>query len=257
MTAVLLTRPADLSAALAAKLETYAVPTFQAPLLVPELLDPAVPPLDAVQAFVFSSQQAVMCFAELLRANGIAANDIPTFCVGATTAAAARKAGFQQTHNANGNQAALLVMLLKQTRPEDGIIVYVRGADVAGDIAEALARHKYRTESTIVYRMRTVETLSDEIVDSLYGGEIGFVMLYSQRTAEALLALSRTLDFANALTQIGAVCMSEQIADTARGVHWRSVRVAGEPTEDAMIKALLEAMSAIGQRFDMAGGQHG
>ena len=72
----------------------------------------------------------------------------------------------------------------------------------------------------------------------VFVGEIAAVMFYSARTAEILIKLIKENRLASACPQVIAICMSDNIADAARGVQWKSVRSTVEATEEAMIAEL-------------------
>jgi uroporphyrinogen-III synthase len=243
MTTVLLTRPLEQSQALTRQLARYDIQTAIAPMLQIESMVAAIPPMAHTQALVFSSQHAVNMFDKRCRETGISADDKPVFCVGEATSAAADRVGFKTIHNANGDAADLKRLVLDKTRPDKGTIVHVRGADVASSIADELLEYGYRTENMVIYSARTSDGIGDDIINQMYTGEIAHVMFFSPRTAQTFVSLARSQGFAVAMPQMTAICMSENVADALRtGVHWRFVRVASTPREDAMIDCLRETL---------------
>ncbi|MEM6904194.1 MAG: uroporphyrinogen-III synthase, partial [Pseudomonadota bacterium] len=67
MPKVLLTRPLDQSAALTEKLKIHGIECAVAPMLEIESMVAAIPPIQHVQALVFSSQHGVNMFARRCR----------------------------------------------------------------------------------------------------------------------------------------------------------------------------------------------
>ena len=245
MAKVLLTRPLDQSLALSKKLEDAGYDVAVAPMLEIETMVAAIPPLNHAQALVFCSQNAVQMFAKRCRENGIDATHLAAFCVGDATSNKATQMGFKRVRNAAGDARDVLRLILNETQPNGGIVVHVRGADVAHDIAKDLLDYGYQTESTVIYNARTARDVDAGIVNEMYAGEISHVLFFSARTAMTFASMAKANGFAAAAPQMTAICMSANVADTARqGVHWRYVRIADEPTENAMLEALREAAKA-------------
>lgn len=245
MPKVLLTRPLDQSLPLSRKLEAAGFDVAVAPMLEIESMVASIPPLNHAQALVFCSQNAVRMFSRRCRENGIDASHLPAFCVGDTTSHTASQVGFKDVRNAGGDARDVLRLILDQTRPNGGIVVHVRGADVAHDIAKQLLDYGYQTESTVMYSARTAHEVDAGIVNEMYAGEINFVLFFSARTAMTFANLAKAHGFAAAAPQMTAICMSRNVADMARkGVHWRHVRVADQPNENAMLDALRDAAAA-------------
>ncbi|MBV6631507.1 MAG: uroporphyrinogen-III synthase [Alphaproteobacteria bacterium] len=239
MSKVLLTRPLDQSVSLTEKLKVHDIECAVAPMLEIESMVSAIPPVNHAQALVFSSQHGVNMFSRRCRENEVDARHLPAYCVGDATSAAAERAGFKKIRNAKGDGADLERLVLASTKPEGGVIVHVRGADVANDLAKSLQTKGYQTESTVIYNARTSEGIEKEIMNEMYAGEIPYVMFFSPRTAETFGILGRNQGFAAAAPQMTAICMSRAVAEAARvAAHWRSVRIADEPREQAMIDCL-------------------
>ena len=181
-------------------------------------------------------------FARRCRENGIDATKLTAFCVGDATAHMASQVGYKNVRSAAGDGQAIMRLILDETKPNNGIIIHVRGADVAHDIAKNLLDYGYQTESTVIYNARTANEVDKTIVNEMYAGEINYVLFFSARTAMTFTSLAKANGFAAAAPQLTAICMSANIADTARqGVHWQHVRIAEHPTENAMIDALRDA----------------
>lgn len=244
MTTVLLTRPLDQSQALTGRLTELGFTTLIAPMIEIESVVAAIPAIQHVQALVFSSQHAVHMFTRRCEENGVVTHHLRTFCVGETTAAAATKAGFKDVHNADGDSHDLMRLILDHTRPSGGVIVHVRGAEVANDLSQKLLAYGYQTESMVIYNARTSTGIPTAVMNSLYAGEVSHAMFFSPRTAQTFATLARKQGFAAAMPQMTAICMSENVADAVRnGIHWRYVRIARKPREDAMIEALQESIA--------------
>ncbi|MAJ62878.1 MAG: hypothetical protein CL558_06300 [Alphaproteobacteria bacterium] len=247
MAKVLLTRPHDQSQSLTQKLAVHDLETLIAPMLEIESMVASIPPLQHAQGLIFCSPSAVTMFDKRCSENGVEASEVPAFCVGQGTKTMAENCGFKTVISADGDAKDLMRLILTQTRPDRGVMVHVRGADVTKDFAKLLLKYGYQTESTVIYNARTADSVETAAMNAMYAGEIGYVMFFSTRTAQAFVTLAKSQGFAAAAPQMTAICMSDQVAEAARiGVAWRSVRVAHEPNENAMIETLRDAVSALG-----------
>ena len=111
---ILITRPREDAAALAEKLKARGHDVIVEPMLEIRPVAGAKVDLQGVQAVVFSSANGVRAFA-LAESR----RDLPALCVGDTTAAAAREAGFSGHMVKPVDYSALLGLLasLDATRP--------------------------------------------------------------------------------------------------------------------------------------------
>jgi uroporphyrinogen-III synthase len=232
---VLLTRPADAARRFAALLDARAgraVSVLVAPLMAPRHIDPGGAALAAVAAargLLFTSETGVVALARI--ATG---RDVPAFCVGTRTAAAARGAGWRA--EAMGVDAAGLVAALADRRPT-APLVHVRGRHAAGDIAGALSARGLPTTEAVVYEQ--VEQPLDAAALALLAGTAPVVVpLFSPRSA-ALFA--RHAAGAAAPLRLAAIS-----AAAARPLAPREVAVAAEPTAEALAETVLALLAAGG-----------
>lgn len=211
------------------------------PLLDIEIAMPAIPNMKQIQAILFTSRQAPAPFAKECREKGFDPSTMNVLAVGTATADAAREAGFGTITPAAGNATALTKQAKQLFDRKKGPLLYVRGNEISSDIAQILAGDGLIVENFILYQSSMASALPKEAIDAMFVGEIGYVMLYSARTAETLVNLIKQHRMGSACPQIIAICMSQQIAEAARGVQWKSVRVSTAATEEAMIADLDEA----------------
>ena len=238
MTTVLLTRPKQQSEALAEILIQRGFSTIVAPMVDIEIAMPVLPDMNQVQSILFTSRQAPDSFAKTCLENGYDLAKMRVLAVGSTTAEAARVAGFGTIKIAAGSAEALVKQAQLLFDKKNGPLLYVRGSEVSSDIAGILAKDGLIVENFIVYKAQSATSLPKEVIDAMFVGEIAAVMFYSARTAEILIKLIKENRLASACPQIIAICMSDNIADAARGVQWKSVRSTVEATEEAMIAEL-------------------
>ena len=238
MSAVLLTRPKEQCDALATLLARRGFKTIVAPMLDIDVSMPKLPAMETIQSVLFTSRQAPAPFAKACVDKKYDPAEIKVLAVGAATADAARLAGFGNITMAAGNAEALIKQAKVLFDKKKGPLLYVRGNEISADIAQVLAKDGLVVENFILYHAQAAASLPKDIIDAMFVGEIGYVLLYSVRTAETLVSLIKENRLSSACPQIIAICMSDTIADAARGVQWKSVRVASEATEEAMIADL-------------------
>ena len=132
---LILTRPLPQSEAFAAALARE-MPGRFAVLVAPLIAIAPVPgaiDLAGLQGILFSSANGVEQFAARQPAR-----DLPAYCVGDMTAAAARAAGFA-ARSADGDVDDLAAMVIAAHRPGAGAFLHVRGRHAAGDLVGRLA----------------------------------------------------------------------------------------------------------------------
>lgn len=184
--------------------------------------DPAVIP--DVSALAFTSAAGVRFWT--------GRRDLPTFCVGDATAAAATAAGHGDVRSAAKDGAALAVLLSEAT-PPGATILHVRGEEVAVDLVSALAAVGRRGRGMVVYRAQDAERFADEALNGLHAA-----LFHSPAGARISSRLTRGIA---ALRDVRAIALSAAVAQGLDAGAWRSIEVAEEPTENALLATLTAA----------------
>jgi uroporphyrinogen-III synthase len=211
---LLVTRPLPAGAATADHLRALGHDVTLAPLMATEAVawDRPDPLPDAVML--------TSAFAARLAGAG-APRDLPLFAVGAATARAARDAGFADIRSGGGTVQATL-----DTVAAAGFasLLHLAGEDWTPAAVPAGIAVTRRT----VYRARLVPLVALPAVD--------WVLLYSPRSAAHFAAEAHRLSAD--IAQIGVAAISAA-ALVAAGPGWRETAVAQEPTEDALLAAIV------------------
>ena len=239
MARVLVTRAEPGASATAARLAALG----HLPLLSPIL---TIEPVQAdglmtnVQAVLFTSSNGVRAFAAQTAAPGP-----PAYCVGDSTAEAARAAGFPAVRSADGDLAALVTLVTDSLDPNGGRLLHAAGADLAGDLAGALRAHGFEVEIRTYYRALTSESLPHVVEQALTESppDLDAVLFHSARAAAAFVRQAKPQEN---LARIDALCLSEAVAEAARVARWRRVLVAEQPQEAALLLLLPAADSGQG-----------
>ncbi len=234
---VLITRPREAAEAVAKALAARGVESMIEPLLDITYRPAGDLDLDGVQAILLTSANGARALA---RATG--RRDLSLLAVGEATAAAAEVAGFRDVEAAGGDVAALAELAAAGLEPGSGPVVHVSGSVVCGDLAGRLGALGFTVRRAVLYEARPAEALSEAAAAALSQGAIDAVLLFSPRTAKAFVRLAKRAGVAGALGRVRALCLSASVADEARAVGWRAVRVAERP-ESAALFALIEAVA--------------
>ncbi|MBL8559767.1 MAG: uroporphyrinogen-III synthase [Hyphomonadaceae bacterium] len=231
---VLVTRAEPGASETAARLRALGHEAIVAPMLV---IEPVAADADIAgfQALLFTSANGVQAFARASSSRSIAA-----FCVGDATGEAATANGFTNVRIAGGDVRALAAFVSQSLRPDAGALLHVAGADLAGDLVGALTADGFTAERRIFYRAAPVRQLPMQVRNAL-PSDIDVVMFHSARGCAAFLDVVRKdAPAVQCLQRIAALCLSAAVADVARSCAWRTIVVAQEPREDALLRLLVE-----------------
>ena len=238
---LLITRPQADAAPLARRLARLGFTTLVEPLL--EIVYREGPPLDLsdVQALLATSGNGIRAFARRDQRR-----HLPVLAVGDATARTASAAGFTQVETAAGDVAALADLAVRRFDPEAGALLHVAAGDLAGDLAGRLVAAGFRYRREVLYAAVTARRLSPAAREALQGGGLGGglagVLLFSPRTAATFARLVGEAGDARVCARLLAFCLSRAVADEAAALAWRRIVIAPEPTEAALVAAIVGAM---------------
>lgn len=225
---ILITRPREDAAPLAALLESQCHKVIVAPLMQVRYLDTVLPAGDH-QAILLTSANGARALARATTGR----RDMRLIAVGEASMAAAKQAGFLRVDMADvalgGDAAGLAAYVVQRYRPDAGPLLHVCGLHVAGDLAGMLATRGFRATTLALYEARAVETLPPEV----QMGTMDTVLLYSPRTAKLFLQL-----YEGPRAGIEAFALSRNVADILESAGFARVRVAEAPTQAALLALL-------------------
>lgn len=163
--------------------------------------------------------------------------DLTAWCVGPSTADAAREAGFATVIEGDGN-AEDLARLILASHP-DGPLLHIANEAAAGELVAALKSGGLEARFSAPYRTEAATSLSAEALEALAGLRPVILLLHSAKAASAVAASRPQL--ANA----GLVAISEAalapLQNAASRGHW----IAARPNEDSLLDALQRAAAAL------------
>ena len=228
---VLITRPEPQASRFAADL-TAALDGMVTPVLSPLMAQVTLsPPLPPAAALVLTSESAVLALPGL-------AGPLPdrAYCVGGRTAAAACAAGLQ-AFSAEGDAAALAALIA--SAGEQGPLLWLRGEEVAGDLAGDLAARGIALAQAVVYRQEP-RPLSDTAQALLSGQAPVIVPLFSPRSARLLVERAK-----GATAPLHLCALSPAVAEAATALPAASRTIAARPTGGALLECVRETARAL------------
>jgi uroporphyrinogen-III synthase len=231
---VLVTRPLEDGVEIAARLADMGHQALLAPLLTPRfhdgpLLEESGPDLEDVQAILASSANGIRA---LVRRT--ARRDFSIFAVGPQTAEEARKAGFREIRNADGDAKDLAEAVSRWAAPK-GVLLHVCGEEAPGTLAENLSRHGFNVRRLALYSIEPARQLPSEAVAALKDGSLDAALFFSPRSARLFRELADGLPTDGLL----ALCISAATAQALASMPFARTLVAARPNQAAIL-ALIE-----------------
>ena len=230
---IAITRPAEDAAPLKAKLEALGHEVITAALMAIVPRPDAVIPDRPWQAIAATSANGIRALANPERFA-----KTPTLTVGPQSLKAALAAGLPaEAHG--GDVMGLATFIRMNFEPAAGPILYLSGAETAGDLEAQLKNAGFDCTRVILYDAVAAETLGD-LAAALRNRTVEAVLLYSPRTARIWMKLvgqeNLTPDAANPTY----LCLSRNVA-AVLPESW-NIHIAETPDEHAIL-ALLEQLA--------------
>lgn len=235
MVRMLVTRPEPEASDTAQRLAALDIAAVIAPLLRARVLATSLPDPRGFAAIAVTSAAALRALAER---DAIAPfRGLRLFAVGEKTARTARELGFSDVEIAGGTLGHLVEMLAHARLV--GPVFYPAARDLSGDLARSLASHGVMVITTRIYAMDTLEALPPAVSADLANGTIDAALFYSRRTAETFVKLATPIVAPTERKRMGALCLSEAIAEPLIDAHFVRVGLADSPSEQAMMRLAL------------------
>jgi uroporphyrinogen-III synthase len=215
------------------RLKAMGLAAITSPMLALSALDVPLPDLSGVTHLVFTSANGVRFFAEASALRGAKA-----WCVGPSTAAAARAAGFANVHEGAGDAADLAADMIAALPPGTGGILHVANEAAAGELVARLKAAGLGADFLALYETRPAQDLAPEAEAALAAGPV-CVLIHSAKAAAAFAWAAGALD------QAIVIAMSEAAARPLAGREIAALHVAAAPNEDALLDALAGAAGSL------------
>jgi uroporphyrinogen-III synthase len=229
----LLTRPREDSVALARALAERGIDVMVEPLLDIVALDGVAVDTAGVQGIVGTSANGIRALARV-----VADRSMPLFAVGDASARVARELGYTTVESAGGDVDTLAELVAARTPPSAGALLHAAGTVVAGDLAGRLGSKGFEVRRVVLYEARTATALSPALGEALAAGAIDLALFFSPRTAATFATLVRAAGAAGELARVATYGLSANVARELASLPWRSLRIAAQPTQAALLAAL-------------------
>jgi len=235
---LLITRPREAAASIAAELSARGHEALVAPVMEIRLREGAPLGLENVQAILATSANGIRALAGRCERR-----DLPVYAVGPQTSEAAREAGFETVHSADGDAAALAEKVAAECDPQSGTLLHAAGAETAGRLAETLKAKRFKVEREVLYDAVPFTELPDNATSALRDKRLDGVLLFSPRTAKIFCSLVAASGLKEDCAPLTAFCISAATAAALGSLEFARVAVAGHPNQEAIL-ALLPADEA-------------
>ncbi len=240
----LVTRPADDAAEIVAALREWGVEPVLAPMMRVVHLDPNIDEDAArAQAVLFTSRNGVRAFRAICNRR-----DVPILAVGDSTARLAAESGFGSVESAGGDSADLARLVTARLRPADGPLLHASGDTFIGTLAETLSEAGFQVIRRSIYAAEPVESLSPEAIEALRRDQLGFVLLFSPRTARLFAERVWEAGLGSCLGTLTAICLSPAVATEVAAGEWASCAIAARPTTQSLLEAFVADLGAAENR---------
>ncbi len=230
---VIVTRAEPGASETMARLAAMDVTPIASPMLSLARLNVDLPDLSGVQHLVFTSANGVRFFSE-----ASAHRNAKAWCVGPSTAAAARKAGFAAVYEGAGDAADLAADVLAALPEGTDGVLHVANEAAAGDLVARLKAGGIPAEFLALYETRPADDLTPEAETALVAGP-ACVLIHSAKGAAAFAWA------AGGLEQAVIVAISDAAARPLQSREVAAIHIAEAPNEDALLAALAAVASGL------------
>jgi len=165
------------------------------------------------------------------------AKDIRVWCVGLSTAEAARAAGFTDVIEGDGNADDLARTILASGA--QGPLLHIANEGAAGNLVSALRAAGHDARFAAPYRTEAEASLCADALAALAGPAPVVLLLHSAKAAGAVAASAP--DLSNA----AAVAISAPALIPLKDQAGKGAWIAARPNEDSLMEALAGAAAAL------------
>ncbi len=226
---VLITRPSPGAEETAARVAALGLEPVLAPMLSVRSLPLRRLPA-RIDAVVLSSRNGLAGLPPSLHA-------VPLFAVGAATAAAARAHGFADVRSAEGDGAALRVLVRSSVAGSRPSLLLPTARGQGSALAAGLRTDGFAVHRRAVYEARAAGSLPESARAALADGLLA-ALFFSAETARAFVACVRRAGLVDATREVDACAIGGSAGMALETLPWRRVRVAARPTQDELLALL-------------------
>lgn len=189
--------------------------------------------LENVTGLAFTSSRAVTLLEVHTQIGDL--RKLPVFAVGGHTAATLKQSGFEDVHSAEGDVSALSRLIGKH-QPQ-GLLLYPCARNHAGNLKETLADTGVSCRPVEIYQMMQNPHFEPAILSDLKAAAFDGILIYSRRTAEAVVAAMQTAGLTELPDETHVYAISSRAAEPFSGHSF--VQTSPSPNEDALLRLAL------------------
>jgi uroporphyrinogen-III synthase len=228
---IAVTRPEEDAGGLKQKLEAMGHQVVMVPLMTIRPRDGVDIPDRPWQAIAVTSASGIRALP-----GGHGLQKFRTLTVGPQSLKAAAAQGFRaEAHGGDVN--GLAAYIREALDPGDGPVLYLSGAETAGDLESQLTAAGFDCHRAVLYDAVPAESLG-AAAKPLQNGEIDAVLLYSPRSARIWLALAKAAGLVAQAAHLRNFCLSRNVASVLPD-GWDKT-IPETPDEQAMLALLAE-----------------
>lgn len=190
--------------------------------------------LEGVRDLVFTSANGVRAFASAGRTPA----GFTAWCVGPSTTAAAREAGFARVVEGDGDAADLATLILTARAELSGPLLHIANDAAAGNLVAALKAAGLDARFAAAYKTVAAPSLSPAALAALSQGP-AILLVHSAKGAGAIVQSGAALTAA--ITVAISAPAAAPLANTLLSGLW----IAQRPNEDALMIALSDAAASL------------
>jgi uroporphyrinogen-III synthase len=234
---VLLTRPMEDSLTTAKLLNKKNIKTTIEPLFEIKELETGFSNVDFFRALIFTSKHAVKIFATR---NPV--RNIPAYCVGEQTAETAKEYNFTEIHSADGDENDLAELIISKVEKASALL-RLTGYDHTDKFADKLRKAGFTVMTLQIYEAVEKDSLTDTAINQLRSQKLNGVLFFSPKTVSRFYTLVHKYDLSDTCRNLSAWCISDNVANAAKELPFREIRIAAKPTQEALLESIFKETS--------------
>ncbi|MFD2205004.1 uroporphyrinogen-III synthase [Kiloniella antarctica] len=188
-----------------------------------------------------SNVQAIL----ITSANGVRAlcqnsNDFsfPVYCVGNSSAEAARDAGFEKVYSANGDVADLAELVCENLPLGGGVLVHPAASKLAGDLGKILTAKGFCYQRKILYEAKAITQLNFVVTNLIKSNNIKEISFFSPRSSRTFSKLLKQEKLEDKLQGCRAYCLSPAVSKYLEDIKGMEVVAAEHPTRQSLLRLM-------------------
>ena len=230
---IVITRPKEDSAQLIETLKSQGHLVTHMPVIKIEKLKTDKINLQNYKAVIFTSSNAIK-FMNIEKFD----LKIKCFCVGNSTEATARQAGFVNTYSSEGTVDSLIEMIVRTLDSKSGKLLYLSSEFISKDLDIDLIRAGYSVERISNYTTLPIEQIDDSILNNFKKNPPNAFFIYSSKSAKNLFNLINKYSLLNVVTQSNLMCISEKVLLVLKQIKWKKVFIFNPGEEEFLLNKI-------------------